>query len=834
MPDNVQKKLAAIMFTHLVEYDQYLKKDESLALKVLNEHKELIHANINSFNGNIIKHLDNMTFIEFYSATDAVNCAIAIHLNLKKENSTNPATYQMNLKIGIHMGEVYEKDNDLFGEGVNLAARVQAVAKPGGTVTTQAIYNSIRSEENILVRDMGRVHLKNIKEPERVFKVYNSRDEYDKETESELTGKLIRKDIDLVDRKKEIKQELSIGITYLKNLGSSDDEFFCYGITQDLIVEITKINKIKVPQISEIVTLKDVSLTIPQLGEKLGVDFIVNGNIMKMGDNFRLSLECHDIKQDEALWMESWDGTNDILQDIKGKATHKILSSLNVDVPEYLEKKVKRERSVSPESYEYFIKGKYLSSTAKSKIDIEIVQDLYKKAIEIDPDYIEPRYHYAFELVRLSELDQAMTALNEAMIIAKKNKDNSGIAGINTIYGHIYKNKGRYEEALQSYEVALEIRVKEKKLQDEAKVLNGLAQCYNLLNNNDKAFEYYNRSIEIKRRIDDKQGVANSLSNLSISYRRVGDYSKAINYSKEAIEYFNDIDNPASRYRNLMQLGQYQIIVGYLEEGKENLRKSLDFMLTAHDYKSVGMIYRYLGLVEINNQNWKNAQKYFIKALNYHQQSQHRAAFEFTTLFLGLSYFYDDNFEQAEKFIKKAVEITSRRTNVPSRKTDVTFYGNTAVASHLMLKSKLEKCTEKELDLFIEKLERDRRVIFEESGDEGWIKREYWYISKSYLSLGCHEKFNKYKKMAYEHLILQSKLIEDEKIRNDYISLPLLHRLLQENTLMTPNIKDDADKKVDSNSSNEELSIFLFCPECGFNNENKFKFCPSCGSSLKS
>tara|TARA_Y100001970_G_C14259909_1_gene879504 strand:- start:40140 stop:42641 length:2502 start_codon:yes stop_codon:yes gene_type:complete len=832
MADNVQKKLAAIMFIQLVEYDDYLKKDESLALKILNGHKQILEHRIGAFNGRIIKYLDNMTFVEFYSATDAVNCATKIHLNLEKENSVNPSTYQMHVKIGIHMGEVYEKNDDLFGEGVNLAARVQGVAKPGGTVTTQAIYNSIRSEENILVRDMGRVHLKNIKEPERVFKIYKSKDEYDKETESELTGKLIKKNIDLVDRKKTIKKEFSVGITYLKNLGSPDDEFFCYGITQDLIVELTKINKIKVPQIAEIVSLKDESLSILEFGERLNVEFIVTGNIMKMGDNFRITLEFYDINEGDPIWIESWDGTNDILQEIKGKAAYKLLDSLNVDIPEYLEKNVKIERAVSPESYEYFIKGKYLSSTAKSKVDIEIVQDLYKKAISIDSDYIEPRYHYAFELVRLSQLDQAITVLNEAKIVAQKNKDQSGIAGINTMYGIIYKNKGRYEEAIEAYEIALEIRVKEKKLQDEAKVLNGLAQCYNLLNNNDKAFEYYNRSIEIKRRIDDKQGVANSLSNLSISYRRVGDYSKAINYSKEAIQYFDNLDNPASRYRNLMQLGQYQVIVGYLDDGKNNLNESLDFMLTVHDYKSVGMIYRYLGLIEINNENWKDAQKYFIKALNYHQQSQHRAAFEFTTLFLGLSYFYDDDFKQAEKFIDKAVEITSRRTNVPSRKTDVTFYGNTAMAAHLMLKSKLGKCTERELDAFIEKLEKDRQVIFQESGDEGWIKREYWYVSKSYFNLGVIAKFDKYKKMAYEHLILQSKLIEDEKVRNDYVNLPLLHRLLQENNNSAKLEKSAKETSVD-NSDDTSISIFLFCPECGFKNDNKFKFCPSCGGSLQ-
>ena len=93
----------------------------------------------------------------------------------------------------------------------------------------------------------------------------------------------------------------------------------------------------------------------------------------------------------------------------------------------------------------------------------------------------------------------------------------------------------------------------------------------------------------------------------------------------------------------------------------------------------------------------------------------------------------------------------------------------------------------------------------------------------------------KYKKMAYDHLILQSKLIEDEKTRNDYISLPLLHRLLQEEGIsIDSSTEKKTNKEVSSNSSNDELSIFLFCPECGFNNENKFKFCSSCGLSLES
>ena len=198
------KKLAAIMFTHLVEYDEY-KEDEKLSVELLKEHDKVLSKVIEKYNGRIVKHMDNKIFGEFVSATDAVRCSINIHNTLKKVNSQNPDTFQMNVRIGIHMGEVYEKKGDLFGEGVNLAARIEPLAKYGGTVTTQAVYNSIRSEKDIHVRDMGRVLLKNIKEPERVFKIYIDKIEKSKETADELTEKLIKKGVQLFDKVKKEK-----------------------------------------------------------------------------------------------------------------------------------------------------------------------------------------------------------------------------------------------------------------------------------------------------------------------------------------------------------------------------------------------------------------------------------------------------------------------------------------------------------------------------------------------------------------------------------------------------------------------------------------------------
>ena len=294
-------------------------------------------------------------------------------------------------------------------------------------------------------------------------------------------------------------------------------------------------------------------------------------------------------------------------------------------------------------------------------------------------------------------------------------------------------------------------------MQEEAKVLNGIGQNYVALNNFEKSFECYNRSLDIKRKLDDKNGIAISLANMSINYRRSGDYSKAIEYSKEAMELFDDLNNVLFKFRMKMNLGLFQVIVGHINDASKNLNESLDFLLQIDDFKSVGMCYRGIGLVELNKENWKKAQDSFKKALNFHQKAEHRPAYEGTTLFLGLSYYYNDDFELSEKFINKSVQITSMRKNI-------SFYGNTAIAAQFMLNSKINKCTEEELDKFVNKLEKDVIDDSNESHESGWISREYWYISESYLNLNINEKADEYRKKSKDHLDGIALFISDEKL----------------------------------------------------------------------
>jgi len=832
MSSNTHKKLAAIMFTHLVEYDDYNKTDENLAISLLKEHDTILSKIIKSYNGRIVKHMDNKIFAEFISATDAVRCSINIHSILRKTNSQNPDTFQMNVRIGIHMGEVHEKNKDLFGEGVNLAARIEPLAKYGGTVTTQAVYNSIRSEKDIFIRDMGRVLLKNIKEPERIFKIYIDKIEYSKESSSELTEKLIKKGVKLADKVKADKQILSISVLYLKNLGSEDNEFFCYGLTEDLIIAISKLGEIKIPLINQILKLKDKDTEQLIKENKLKTNYILSGNIMKMGDSFRISLQFFNTQDNSTIWTESWESTSDVVQGLINKIIYKMLDSINIEMPQSLLDSLKNEKKISPEAYELFLKAKYLNNTSQNKIDKQLVIDLFKRSIKMDRNFIEPRWHYAGALLYNNEHERAVDVLDDALVIAKKNNDKYAIAGIKNAFGIIYQNWGRYEQSIQNFEEALEIRAEEKNLQEEAKVLNGIGQNYVALNNFEKSFECYNRSLDIKRKLDDKNGIAVSLANMSINYRRCADYSKAIEYSKEAMELFDDLNNALFKFRMKMNLGLFQVIVGYIDEASTNLNESLEFLLQIDDFKSIGMCYRGIGLVELNKQKWKSAQDAFKKALNFHQKAEHRPAYEGTTLFLGLSYYYNDDFELAEKFISKSVQITSMRKNI-------SFYGNTAIAAQFMLYSKTRKCTEKDLDKFVIKLEKDILDDSDNSQESGWISREYWYISESYSNLNIDKKADKYRKKSNEHLTSVSSLISDSDVRKDYIELPLIHKLIKGEKISslldkTINIESQQVTKNSKSESKKSETIFSFCPGCGFNNSKQFKFCPQCGLTLSS
>ena len=842
MVKNTKKKLAAIMFSKFVEFEKYLAEDESFAVKILSDNDKYLDEQINNHSGRVIKHIDETVFVEFASSTDAVNCAIAIHNALLKHNSQNSESYQINSKIGIHMGEVYEKDGDLFGDGVNLASRIQPIAKTAGTVTSQAVYNTIRSDKNIFVRDMGRVSLKNIKEPERVFKIYLDETEFNKETDEQLKEKLISKGVNLVDRLSSKKEIKSIAVLYIKNLGSNEDDFFCYGLTEDLILDINNASRMKIPMIADVMKYKDQQENLNEITSTLGVQFIVIGNIMKMESKFKVSLQLYSKSTSSYIWSHGWEDNIKNIKSIKAEIASKILTEIGSDVPESILNNLKDKNEIAPEAYELFLKGKYSVLNATSTVDREIAQDLFKKAIKIESNYLEARYHYAMTMVHNNQFERAVDILDDAMIIARNNRDNPGIAGINTIYGNINYKWGKFEKAVNYFEKALEQRTLNNNIQEEAKILNNVSLCYTQLGQMERALEFANRSLELKREISDKRGIAASLFSTSLIYRRISDYAKAIKYSQESIELFDELNITMHDTILKMNLGLFLVFVGKFEDAKLNFIKAISISKKMNDFGALGMCHRGLGLIHLDQGNWKFAQKEFKQANKFHQKAEHRTAFEATTVFLGMSYFFDEQYEKAKEFIDKALIITQRRR-------EVSFYDTSAKASKILLSSKLGECTASDIDEF-------SKIVIE-SGKVKQINRELYYISQAYLNIKNQEMADKYQSMCREGLLKDAEKISDQKLKEGYLNKSLHKNMLSKEAVLfkmdTSNQHNPTEKKegkyqeikktkvnLDKNNNfyNHCYEItnnsnYNFCPNCGQNNTNyDFKFCPDCGTLL--
>jgi class 3 adenylate cyclase/TolB-like protein/Tfp pilus assembly protein PilF len=819
-----RKKIVAIMFTGLANYSQLVKKDKKLALEILTEHDKILSKIIKANYGNIIKHINEAIFIEYPSATDATGCALQIQDKLKKFNATSPKDFQINIGIGIHMAEVYEEDGDLFGDGINLAARMKSVAAANEIFTTQAVYNSIRSEKNIYVKDIGRVVLKNIKDPERIFKIYNNKVDFESEPLDILINQMKERGVDFFDYKKSSNQNTKVAMHYINNLGSPDDEFFCYGITDTINIELNKIKSISAPASANILKIKDLE-SPNKIGKSLNVDYVLQGSLMKMGNQFRLSVNMTNIINSNELWSEHWEENSDNLSQVKNEIIIKILDSLGIKVPNELKKQAEKEQSIDPHAYELLMKAKYAYINASNAGDLDIAAALFKQAYEIQPEYITARNFYAVIQFRLKKTDEAISILEEAENIGKQNKDDIGLANIYETFGQIYKQMGKYSKAVNYLKEGLRIATNKEILSREANILNTLGQCYTNMSQFEHASDYLKRSISIKRQIDrPAQEIANSVGNLANVHKRIGDYAKAMSLLEESIEIARE-HSQIQLGRTIMMYANLLYYIGKTDQAHEQYLESLDLCKKFKDTAALGMIYRHLGLIELNNENPEKSIKYLMQANQTHQDSKQQIAIDTTTLFLAQAHLQNNDLDNASKYIGQAVMLTNRRRHADKTQSFDEYYTLPSRCVQALINAKKGEGKKEELDPILDEI----KTLHQEK-HKG---RELWWLSQAYYLIKDYKNSQECQKLAQDELYRKAERIRDEKIKQDYLELPPLHKQIfmkMEDIPLVRKPSNDEDKEESINS--DEPSIFKFCPSCGFNNENLFKFCPGCGNSL--
>ncbi len=313
MPDPVERRLAAIMFTDIVGSTALMAKSERAALRVEQRHRTLVRTQVGRYHGEFIEAPGDETLSIFGSALDAVSCALAIQTETEAET-------ELRLHIGVHSGDVLRKGREIHGDGVNVASRVCRVSERGGLCISGEVYKSIRNQPGVEAVSLGERELKNVPEPVSVYSITGSAAEPGPVSSTAprarwtLSALAALAAIGLVVggwlyRPTPLAGAIrSIAVLPLENLsGDPEQEYFADGMTEALIGSLAKIRALSVISRTSVMRYKQSVKSLPDIAQELGVEAVIEGTVMRAGDRVRITAQLIDARNDRHLWSDSYD-----------------------------------------------------------------------------------------------------------------------------------------------------------------------------------------------------------------------------------------------------------------------------------------------------------------------------------------------------------------------------------------------------------------------------------------------------------------------------------------------------------------------------------------------
>jgi adenylate cyclase len=369
---SVERRLAAILAADVVGYSRLMEVDEAGTLARLKTVRlELIDPALAKCKGRIIKTTGDGMLVEFQSVTEAVRCAVDFQERMARRNRDMPASRTLLYRIGINLGDVIVEGDDILGDGVNVAARLESIAQPGGICISAAVREQVGDRLEVGYEDLGDQHVKNINRPIRAFKVV-------------LTGQ--------PSGANEIVPEASARVPsiavlpFINMSGDAEQEFFTDGLTEDIITELSRFRELLVISRTAVFVHKGKAVKAKEIAREFGVDYVVEGSVRKVADRVRVTVQLIDGETETHLWAERYDRKLEDIFDIQDEVTAAIVATLFGRVEAARHDRVQRKRTQNMAAYEYLLAGKILHHLSNRQANIEALRML-NRAIELDPNY---------------------------------------------------------------------------------------------------------------------------------------------------------------------------------------------------------------------------------------------------------------------------------------------------------------------------------------------------------------------------------------------------------------------------------------------------------------
>jgi adenylate cyclase len=562
-PTGFNRKLAAILSADVKGYSRLMRSDEEATVRTLTEYRSIIINLVSKYHGRVVDSPGDNILAEFASVVHAVQCGFAIQTSLQDENTNLPEDRRMEFRIGINLGDVIQDGERIYGDGVNVAARMEALADPGGICVSGSAYDQIETKVAFGCEYLGEQTVKNISTPIRVYRLTNDK------AEGECTIKiqnriqsnrlLISSVIGLLilagglftwkmymnhsDKASEpasveptdypLPDKPSIAVLPFDNMsGDPSQEYIGDGLTEEIITALSKTPKLFVIARNSSFTYKGKSVLIPTVGKELGVRYVLEGSVRKSGNKLRVTAQLIDAQTNRHLWAERYDRELKDIFAVQDEITKKIITELQIKLTEGEQARLWAKGTDNLEAYLKYLQG--IGHLKFNKEENVLVRRLAQEAIELDPQYSD-----AYSLLGLSHAmdiwlkntESPKESIQKALELAQKaiSLDNSNAFAYG-LMGYVYTMLEQYEKGIASAERAVAIEP------NSAMALDFLGFALRFGDRPNDAIPVIEKSLRL-----DPFARSNTIFSLGFSYLYAGRYEEAIPPCQKAIA--RDPDN---------------------------------------------------------------------------------------------------------------------------------------------------------------------------------------------------------------------------------------------------------------------------------------------------
>jgi TolB-like protein/class 3 adenylate cyclase len=377
--EHVERRLAAILAADVAGSCRLIGIDEEGTLAQLKSlRKTLFDPKVTDHRGRIVKNTGDGTLVEFASVVDAVRCAVEIQRGMAEQNIDVPQVKRIEFRIGIHVGDIIIEDADIFGDGVNIAVRLEGIAEPGGVSISDDVHRQIRGKVDITFEDLGSQSLKNIEEPMRVWRARIG----------PSPPAMITKPPTQTAQPLALPDKPSIAVLPFTNMsGDPEQDYFADGMVDDIITALSHFKALFVIARNSSFTYKGRAVDVKQVGRELGVRYVLEGSVRKSANRVRITGQLVDTATGAHLWADRFDGGLGDIFDLQDQVTESVVGAIAPAVEKAEIERAKRKPTESLDAYTVYLRGlAKFYQFANRRANEEALQ-LFNSAIELDPDF---------------------------------------------------------------------------------------------------------------------------------------------------------------------------------------------------------------------------------------------------------------------------------------------------------------------------------------------------------------------------------------------------------------------------------------------------------------